>query len=148
MGVARDGPDRPLNWRHCDAASGLVESSTARTVGGSPSTWSVRAWSSVVGSADQLTVLGGDAVEGAVAEPDGAVDVLVGLVATGGQRLADRGKDLVGSRARCGRARLAEARAEGGGGAVESGLGGAGGVGLDGPGEEPGQGGDGRGRAG
>jgi hypothetical protein len=35
----------------------------------------------------------------------------------------------------------AELRAEGGGGAVESGLGGAGGVGLDGPGEELGQGG-------
>src|SRR5215212_11678600 len=31
----------------------------------------------VVGSADQLTVLGGDAVEGAVAEPDGAVDGLI-----------------------------------------------------------------------
>jgi hypothetical protein len=36
------------------------------------------------GSAGQLTVLGGDAIEGAVAEPDRAVDVLVGLVATGG----------------------------------------------------------------
>src|SRR4029453_7127763 len=39
---------------------------------------------SVVGSTDQLTVLGGDAVEGAVAEPDGAVGVVVGFVAAGG----------------------------------------------------------------
>jgi hypothetical protein len=38
----------------------------------------------VVGSADHLTVLGGDAVEGAVAEPDGAVRAVVGLVAAGG----------------------------------------------------------------
>jgi hypothetical protein len=38
----------------------------------------------VVGSADPLTVLGGDAVEGAVAEPDRAVSVVVGLVAAGG----------------------------------------------------------------
>jgi hypothetical protein len=30
----------------------------------------------VVGSADQLTVVGGDAVEGAVAEPDGAIEVV------------------------------------------------------------------------
>ena len=38
----------------------------------------------VVGSADQLTVLGGDAVEGAVAQPDGPVGVVVGFVAAGG----------------------------------------------------------------
>ncbi len=37
-----------------------------------------------VGSADQLAVLGGDAVEGAVAEPDGAVGVVVRLEAAGG----------------------------------------------------------------
>src|SRR5215217_3903177 len=51
----------------------------------------------VVGSADQLAVLGGDAVEGAVAEPDGAVDVLVRLVAAGGEGLAGRGEDPVGA---------------------------------------------------
>jgi hypothetical protein len=49
----------------------------------------------VVGFADQLTVPGGDAVEGAVAEPDGPLGVGVGFVAAGGERLADRGKDLV-----------------------------------------------------
>jgi hypothetical protein len=38
----------------------------------------------VVGSADQLTVLGGDAVKGAVAKPDGAVVVGAGFVAAGG----------------------------------------------------------------
>ena len=69
----------------------------------------------VVGAADQLAVPGGDAVEGAVAQPDCAVDVLVGLVAAGGQRLADRGKDLIGVAVGRGVAgRLgAEVRAEG-----------------------------------
>jgi len=51
----------------------------------------------VVGAADQLTVLGGDAVEGAVAEPDGAVGIVVGFVAASGQCPAERGKDLVRS---------------------------------------------------
>jgi hypothetical protein len=49
-----------------------------------------------VGSADQLAVLGGDAVERAVAEPDGAVGVVGRLVAAGGQRLAEGGKGLIG----------------------------------------------------
>ena len=50
----------------------------------------------VVGPADQLAMPGGDAVEGAVAQPDAAVGVLVGFVAAGGQRLAERGQGLVG----------------------------------------------------
>src|SRR5215218_10559293 len=97
----------------------------------------------VVGAADELAVPGGDAVEGAVAEPDGAVGVVVGLVAAGGQCLADRGQDLVlvalghGPGRRFG----SQVGAEGGGGAVERALGGAGGIGLDGAGEELGQGG-------
>ena len=36
-----------------------------------------------VGAADELTVVGGDAVEGAVAQPDGGVGVVVGFVAAG-----------------------------------------------------------------
>src|SRR5215216_6406003 len=97
----------------------------------------------VVGAADELAVLGGDAVEGAVAEPDGAVGVVVGFVAAGGQRLAERGEDLVRVAVGGGPAgRLdAELGAQGGGGAVEGGLGGPGAVGLDGGGEELGQGG-------
>ena len=95
----------------------------------------------MVGSADQLTVLGGDAVEGAVAEPDGAVSLVAGFVAAGGQRLADRGKGL--ARVAVGRGpagRLgAELGTQGGGGAVEGGLGSPGAVGLDGVGEEFGQ---------
>jgi hypothetical protein len=41
-------------------------------------------------------VVGGDAVEGAVAQPDGAVGLVVRFVAAGGQRLAECRKDLVG----------------------------------------------------
>src|SRR5512132_2978079 len=58
----------------------------------------------VVGSADQLTVLGGDAVEGTVAEPDRAVGLVVGFVAAGGECQADRGKALVRGAGRCGAA--------------------------------------------
>jgi len=84
----------------------------------------------VVGAADELAVVGGDAVEGAVAQPDGAVGLVVGLVAAGGQRLAECGEDLGGVTAGGGVAgRLgAEVGAEGGGGVVEGGRGGAGGV--------------------
>ena len=101
----------------------------------------------VVGGADQLAVVGGDAVEGAVAEPDGAVGVLGGFIAAGGQGPAERGPGLVGVAPRAGvvgglGAHLgAEGGAEGGGGVVEGGLGGAGRVGLDGAGQEVGQGG-------
>jgi hypothetical protein len=97
----------------------------------------------VVGAADQLAVVGRDAVKGAVAEPDGAVGVVVGFVAAVGQGLVEGGKDLVGVAAGRGVAgRLGgELGAQGGGGAVEGGLGGAGGVGLDGAGEQLGQGG-------
>jgi hypothetical protein len=48
-----------------------------------------------VGPADQVAVLDGDAGRRAVAEPDGAVGVLVGFVAAADQRLAERRKDLV-----------------------------------------------------
>jgi hypothetical protein len=74
---------------------------------------------------------------------DGAVRVVVGPVAAGGQCLPDRGQDLVlvalghGPGRRFG----SQVGAEGGGGAVEGGRGGAGGIGLDGAGEELGQGG-------
>jgi hypothetical protein len=72
-------------------------------------------------------VVGGDPVEGAVAQPDGAVGVVVGFVAAVGQGLAEFGKDLVGvviGRGVAGRLG-AELGAEGAGGAVEGGLGGA-----------------------
>jgi hypothetical protein len=93
----------------------------------------------VVGAADQLAVVGGDAVEGAVAQPDGAVGIVVGFVAASGQCPADRGKDLVRVAVRRGPAgRLG---AEGGGGAVKGGLGGPRWVGLHGAGQEFGQGG-------
>jgi hypothetical protein len=49
-----------------------------------------------VGAADQLAVVGRDAVERAVAQPDGAVGIVVGFVAAVGQRLAECRKDLVG----------------------------------------------------
>jgi len=74
---------------------------------------------------------------------DGAVRVVVGPVAAGGQCLPDRGQDLVlvalghGPGRRFG----SQVGAEGGGGAVERALGGAGGIGLDGAGEQLGQGG-------
>jgi hypothetical protein len=41
-------------------------------------------------------MVGGDAVEGAVAQPDGAVGVVVGFVAAEGQGLAECRKDLGG----------------------------------------------------
>ena len=49
----------------------------------------------VVGSADQLTVPGGDAVEGAVAEPDGAVGLVVGLLRICCARAGIRGRSTV-----------------------------------------------------
>jgi hypothetical protein len=48
----------------------------------------------VVGAADQLAVVGGDAVEGAVAQADGAVGVVGGFGAAAGQDLAEGGRDL------------------------------------------------------
>jgi hypothetical protein len=48
----------------------------------------------VVGAADQLAVVGGDAVEGAVAQADGAVGVVGGFVAAAGWDLAEGGRDL------------------------------------------------------
>jgi hypothetical protein len=87
----------------------------------------------LVGATDQVAVVGGEAVEGAVAEPDGAVGVLVGFVAAGGQGLVDDGQDLVGVAPGLGVAGGlgAELDAEAGGGPVEGGFGGTGGVGLD-----------------
>ncbi len=56
-----------------------------------------------VGAADQVAVVGGDAVEGAVAQPDGAVGVVVGFVAAGGQRRVPGGRCGAGSGPRAGR---------------------------------------------
>jgi hypothetical protein len=96
-----------------------------------------------VGAADQLGMLRGDAVERAVAEPDRAVGVVVGLVAPAGEHLA-QGSEYRLPAALGGRApgRLgAELGAEGAGGAVERNADGAGAVGLHGTGEQLGQGG-------
>ena len=78
----------------------------------------------VVGAADQLAVLGGDAVEGAVPEPDGAVGLVVGLVAAGVKGPAEGGDGLVGvAVGLAGTARLGtDLGAEGGGGALERSL--------------------------
>jgi hypothetical protein len=97
----------------------------------------------VIGAADELPVVGGDAVEGAVAKPDGAVGLVVGFVAAGGQRPPERGDGLAGVAVGLGVAgRLGtDLGAEGGGGALERGLGGAGGIGLHGAGQQLGQGG-------